>query len=749
MYQDVIREVLEVGYGLKEVTIKKLDGYISHNYKISTGATNYVLKLYPLDQEIIDDVAAENKVLQSLKDIALVTPQPIPNSAGDLLHTDDQRCYRLLSYVDGEPWTVYNPEDEAIELIGRSLATIDVSLQRIQPIAIHARRLPWDPAHFFDNLIYLDLIKDAHQKSYLQYFINQWKTHIIHRLPTLRKAIIHNDANEHNLTHHQGAIYGIFDFGDMAYTYLINEVAVAATYIAFEHKDPIRAIESLLRGYHAVHPLATEEIDLLYYFIAIRLCTSILQAAHSAAQQPENEYAQSSNEGAWRLLKSWVKINPWKATNQWRTAVGLGEIYRDQHLRKRRDHYMPGSYSTSYEEPIHMVGAAFQYMYDAAGNTILDAYNNIIQVGHCHPKVVEAGQSALATLNTNTRYLYDSHARYAEHLLSYFPDHINQLYLVNSGSAAADLAIRLAKSYTGKSQVAVIKYGYHGNTGSTIDVSHYKYGKKGGHGKSADIVELDLPDIYRGRYTEPDEHGSYARDACKILDGTTSLAAFIAEPIIGCGGQVPLPQGYLKKVYEKVRSLGGVCISDEVQTGFGRVGSHFWGYGLQEVCPDIVVMGKPIGNGHPMAAVATTKDIADAFDNGMEFFSSFGGNPVSCAIGAAVLRVIEDEDLMAHAKKTGMYLMDQLRGLPQSFPIIGDIRGSGLFIGVEIIQRDRERIPDGTMAKKIINQLRERNILTSLDGPDNNVIKIKPPLRFNKENSAQLVDELHHILTKG
>ena len=395
-----------------------------------------------------------------------------------------------------------------------------------------------------------------------------------------------------------------------------------------------------------------------------------------------------------------------------------------------------------------MTGAAFQYMYDAYGHTILDAYNNIIHVGHCHPKVVEAGQVALATLNTNTRYLYDVHASYCEHLLSYMPDHIDQVFLVNSGSAAADLAVRLAKTYTGRTYTAVLQHGYHGNTSATIDISHYKYGKKGGAGKSDDVIELDLPDTYRGKYHGDGAGTSYADDAIKTLSSVGDIAAFVAEPIVGCGGQVPLAPGYLTRLYSVVRDLGGICISDEVQTGFGRTGTGFWGYELHDVVPDIIIMGKPIGNGHPIGAVATTKEIAEAFNNGMEFFSSFGGNPVSCAIGQAVLEVIEEEELMSSALRTGDHLVHLFRSLSQQYQEIGDIRGSGLFLGVDMITNRDTKEPNPALAQKMINQLREKNILVSIDGPYHNVLKIKPPLCFNQDNSEYLVQAVSNILSK-
>lgn len=398
-----------------------------------------------------------------------------------------------------------------------------------------------------------------------------------------------------------------------------------------------------------------------------------------------------------------------------------------------------------------MESAAFQFMFDRYGNSYLDAYNNIPHVGHQHPRVVESGQRQMAKLNTNTRYLYDPLQEYAEKLLSKFPSTLNKVYFVNSGSAASDLAVRLAQTYLQKQGMVVMEHGYHGNTRMGIDISPYKYQSKGGKGKSHHIIEAVIPDTYRGAYRNNNgEAGmAYANDLLeKIRSHEGGIAGFIAEPIIGCGGQVPLAKGYLQAVYPAIRAQGGVCISDEVQTGFGRMGSHFWGYEKQGVVPDIVILGKPMGNGHPMGAVVTTEAIAEAFNNGMEFFSSFGGNPVSCAIGSAVLDVIEEEQLQQNTSMVGDYFMDQLRQLQNEFTSIGDVRGSGLFIGVEFI-KDDQLTPNTELAQRIKNELRNRHILVSTDGPYDSVIKSKPPLCFTKSNVDQVLEEMRQVLSNN
>jgi len=437
-------------------------------------------------------------------------------------------------------------------------------------------------------------------------------------------------------------------------------------------------------------------------------------------------------------LRKWVAINPIKAQDSFRKAAGFQAIEKKSIKEQldRRNLNFSKALSLSYKNPIHMHQSAFQYMYDAIGNSFLDGYNNIMLTGHSHPKVVRAGQQTLAKLNTNTRYLYDE-------LLSYkFPKQLNKVFFVNSGSAASDLAIRMSTNHTKKKSILVLEHGYHGNTRIGIDISHYKYNHQGGTGKQDYILATTLPKAFSSDYKDDGAAGDFYAEQTKqlITDNTSKIAAFIAEPIVGCGGQVPLANGYLKQVYQAIREQGGLCISDEVQVGFGRLGDYFWGYEMHDVVPDIVILGKPMANGHPIGAVVTTTEVAESFDNGMEFFSSFGGNPVSCAIAQTVLEVIDEENLQQHAKKVGDYLMEKLKRLQKTFPEILDVRGSGLFIGVELGTSNRGS--DTELAAFVKNGLREVFILISTDGPRESVLKIKPPLSFNKTDADKLV---YHI----
>ena len=364
-----------------------------------------------------------------------------------------------------------------------------------------------------------------------------------------------------------------------------------------------------------------------------------------------------------------------------------------------RRHVLGKNLSISYEKPLKIVRGWMQHLYDETGRAFLDFYNNVPLVGHSHPRVVQAAQKQLGLLNTNTRYLHDLTNRYAERLTAHLPEPLKVCFFVNSGSEANELALRLARAHTGREDIIVLEHAYHGNTSTLIDISPYKFDGPGGTGREPWVHVAPLPDDYRGQYRREDHQAGakYAAAIGKILDDLQKQgrhpAAFIAETLPSVGGQIVFPPGYLADAYARVRAAGGVCIADEVQVGFGRLGTHFWGFETQNVIPDIVVLGKPIGNGFPLAAVITTPEIARSFDNGMEFFSTFGGNPVACAAGLAVLDVLESEELQARALRVGTFLKTNLLALQREFPLIGDVRGSGLFLGLDLVLDRASRAP--------------------------------------------------------
>ena len=412
-------------------------------------------------------------------------------------------------------------------------------------------------------------------------------------------------------------------------------------------------------------------------------------------------------------------------------------------ITTRRTVAMSAALSLSYREPLHIVAAHGARLVDADGREWLDLVNNVAHVGHAHPRVVAAAAAQQARLNTNTRYLHQAVTDYAQRLAATLPDPLNVCFFVNSGSEANDLALRLASAHTGSRELLVLDHAYHGNLSSLVEISPYKFNGPGGRGPGAHTHVVPIPDPYRGmhRGTGPAVTHRYLSELEAVLTGLAGRrpAGLIAEPIPGTGGQVVLAPGFLRAAFDRIRAAGGVAIADEVQTGFGRVGSAFWAFEREGALPDIVTMGKPIGNGHPIGAVVTTPEVAASFLTGMEYFNTFGGNPVSASIGIAVLDVIEDERLQQRAARLGDRLLAGLREVAGRHPVVGDVRGAGLFLGVELV-RDRDtREPDPATASALVEGLKRRGILISSDGPDHNVLKIKPPMVLTEADCEAVV----------
>jgi 4-aminobutyrate aminotransferase-like enzyme/Ser/Thr protein kinase RdoA (MazF antagonist) len=420
-----------------------------------------------------------------------------------------------------------------------------------------------------------------------------------------------------------------------------------------------------------------------------------------------------------------------------------------------RQRLIGASVKVSYREPLKAVRGWMQYLFDETGRRFLDAYNNVPHIGHCHPAVAAAAERQMNILNTNTRYLHDAINRFAESLCATLPAPLSVCFFVNSASEGNELALRLARAYTKRRDLIVLEAAYHGHTTSLIDISPYKHDGPGGQGAPDWVHAAPLADVYRGAYKADDPQAGI-QYAARVRDLVEELrcrgrapAAFIAESSPSVGGQIIFPPRYLSEVYRHVRQAGGICIADEVQTGYGRIGSHFYAFQGQDVVPDIVVLGKPIGNGHPLGAVITRADIAAAFANGMEFFSTFGGNPVSCVVGETVLRIVQEEKLMEHALSVGERLLAGMNKLKGRYPVIGDVRGSGLFLGMELV-RDRQTLePAAEEAALVIERMRELGVLIGCDGPQHNVLKIRPPMPFNDENADLLIAALDRALAEN
>ncbi len=418
-----------------------------------------------------------------------------------------------------------------------------------------------------------------------------------------------------------------------------------------------------------------------------------------------------------------------------------------------RDMRLARSQRAYYRRPPKLVRGRDVWMYDENGLAYLDSINNVTHVGHAEPRVVAAASRQLHKLNTNSRFLYEGMATYAQRLVATLPAPLEVVFLVCTGSEANDLALRISRQVTGRQDVVVIDGAYHGNTAAVMGISPNRYKGSGGRGRPDTTHEVATPDLYRGAYGKDDPQAGmrYGQDAADVIRGLVAQdrapAAFIAESLMGTAGNIRLPEGFLATAFAAARAEGALCISDEVQVGVGRLGTHFWGFESHGVVPDIVTMGKPLGNGHPLAVVVTTREIADAFDDGVRYFNTFGGNPVSCAIGTAVLDIVEDDGLQANALDVGGYMLEELRSLAGRHELVGDVRGHGLYLGVELVRDRATKEPAVSEALAVTEALKDDGVLTYPTGSRDNVLKIKPPMTFRREHVDLYVEALDRALS--
>ncbi|WP_243860422.1 aminotransferase class III-fold pyridoxal phosphate-dependent enzyme [Flavobacterium poyangense] len=757
-----IQTLVKEHYGLN-VSVKSLNGYDELNFLLSNDQNEkYILKISN-ESHSFPFLEAQVKIIRHLSksNIAPLFQHFSLNKDGEELTRieKDSKIYylRILNFLEGTFWVEKeNKSNQLFSNLGSFLGSMDKALQDFSHPAMH-RSYIWDISRASEANDSLKYILNHEKRRIASYFLLQFDTEVAPKIHQLRHAYIHNDANDYNVLVQNDQISGLIDFGDMVFTALINNLAIACTYAMLDQKDPLACAALIVEGYHKAYALTETETDLLYYLIAGRLCISVTQSAYNASLDSNNEHHFITERPAWDLLYQLIKINPIKAQDTFRKACGFeGSIKENDYsdLLKARQENIGRNLSIGYKDKLKIVKGALQYLYDDQGRTFVDCVNNPSHVGHCHPVVVRRMQKQIATLNTNTRYLNDTIIEYAAKLTATLPPALSVCYFVNSGSEANDLAIRMSRHYTKQKDLIVLDHAYHGTSTVAMEMSPYKFDSKGGSGQMPWIHKAINPDLYRGPYQYGDANAGekYAADVQRIIEDLKTQgkapAVFICETLLGVGGQIPLPENYLKTVYQSVRAAGGVCIADEVQVGFGRIGDHFWGFELQDVVPDIVVLGKPIGNGHPLAAVIVTNEIADAFNNGLEYFNTFGGNPVSMTAGLAVLDVIQEEEMQQHALEVGNHLMNGLRELMAKYPIISDVRGHGLFIGAEMVKDRTTMEPALAEIDSIVEKMKEKGYLLSTDGPLHNVLKIKPPMPFNKQNADEMVALLDQALSE-
>jgi 4-aminobutyrate aminotransferase-like enzyme/Ser/Thr protein kinase RdoA (MazF antagonist) len=713
------------------------------NFLLLTGTgERFVLKIANSadDRPLLE---AQNAALAHVARGSTLCPRVIPTTDGQEIATFEtphgvRHFIRLLTWLPGVPLGSRDEHPpELLRSLGAAVAELDCALGGFDHPAIH-RDFYWDLANGLSLVReHAASIADASLRALVQDLARRIEARDGARFDALRCAAAHNDPNDYNVLVDR-TVTGIVDFRDIVHSYAIADLAIAVAYAILGKPDPLDAAVTIVSGYQQIRPLDDEEVASLFGLVLLRLCTSVCIAARQQALRPGDAYLGISQGPIARTLPALAALDMDDVESAFRQVRGR----TPQETLAARQRVIGPNLSVAYRKPVKIVRGWMQYLYDHAGRRYLDAYNNVPHVGHSHPRVVQAATEQMLVLNTNTRYLHDKLSMFAERLIATLPSPLRVCYFVNSGSEANELALRLARAHTRRRDVIVLDAAYHGNTTTLVDISPYKFNGPGGEGAPPWVHVLPIPDTYRGRYRADDPRAGekYAEFARPIRNPS----AFIAESAPSVAGQIILPDRYLASVYAIVRAAGGLCIADEVQTAYGRMGTDFYAFEAQRVVPDIVVLGKPIGNGYPLGAVVTTPEIAASFDNGMEFFSTFGGSTVACAVGLAVLDVVQEERLQGHARDVGDALLERLRRLALRHPLVGDVRGSGLFLGVELVKNRETLEPATAEASEVINRMRERGVLLGTDGPFHNVIKIRPPMPFTRDDAehfAQTLDE--------
>ena len=675
----------------------------------------------------------------------------------------------VLRRVDGDVVEESVPTVGFLRDLGQAIGRLDRALQSFFHAGA-AQEIVWDLKRAAVLRPFSALIADPATRANVERMHETLESETLPALAKLRHQVIHNDLHVGNMLSATGKpdkLAGLLDFGDMLYSARIIDLGFAAAEVTIPDRDPVETAAVLAAAYHAGNPLDAEEIAVLFDIIAARHAQTLSILAWRRKNDPAAAgYLTPFEANSANGLASLLATGRDAATRRFAQATGTHRqiaiplpsvISEDTQARERllarRRQRLGSGLELSYEEPVHIVRAEGVWMYDAGGRRYLDAYNNVPTVGHCHPHVVEAIARQAATLNTNTRYLHGLVLDYAERLTASMPkgSGLDVCVFVNCGSEANDIAWRMATTWTGARGGIVTERAYHGGTEAVAHLSPYDLTVP----LAPHIRTLEAPDLYRGRFgaDDPDAAGKYAADADRCIGELARsghrTACFMVDTGFMSNGLIIPPEGYVRQVVDKIHAAGGLYIADEVQFGFARSGTHFWGFETHGAVPDMVTMGKPAGNGHPLGVIVTRRDILEVFQKQTNYFSTFGGNPVSAAAGLAVLDVIERERLQENARATGALLADRIRGLMGKHAMIGDVRGWGLRVGVEIVKDRTTKATDRAGARRIVNAMRRRGVLTSTDGLDNHVLKIRPPLPFRPEHVEVLVSVLDEALSEA
>jgi len=733
-----IPSILRQTYGLNVKDVKALPGDRDANFRVlDIHGGEYFFKVVNAGESTVrSDLQVALLVYLASQSLSFGTPQLIASSRGQFqeiveLTPGESIRVRLQKWIQGVPASNANQSCVFSSNLGVGLANLQMALTSFAPAHEEAEVLPWDMQNVLDLREYIELFDDLDVRNDLYSLLRRFET--LHPwFSELGSQFIHGDFNLNNALIESGSsdqLAAVLDFGDAVRAPKIFDIAIAATYQVLPDYSIQNALD-FVQGYNTVIPLSELELGMIFDLIGARLATWLILGRWRGNHDPDRAAHFLRNEStALRLVKAHITTDRNEAVNSFKRIYTRDMVMKDTLVNRRRAIFQ-NALPLMYDKPIQLVKGEGVWVTDDGGRIYLDAYNNVPHVGHGHPKILAALHEQAVRLNTNTRYLDDKLIIYAERLLQLFPNALGACLFACSGSEANDLAIRLGRSYTGANGIIVTRNSYHGSTHLSSSISG-AYGPSGDAGFQVAVIDLPAPSATAKVMVD------LINDAiCKLESNGSRLLGFILDPCLTSDGMPRLPDAWLSSVVSAVRCAGGLLIADEIQSGFGRLGRFTWGFEAHGLIPDIVVLGKAIGNGHPMSAVVTRPEILDAFSEHGPYLNTFGGNPVSCAVGMAVLDVMRDQNLQIQAQLIGDILGAELRSLQCQSDLIADVRGQGLLWGIEV--KNANGLASTGVAKLLLNSLRGHGVLVGATGPMRNVIKIRPPLIFAEEHVVLL-----------
>ena len=763
---DDARMALQQHFGLRG-ELRLLDSERDQNFLVAADdGQRYILKIANV-AETLDVIEFQTGALRHIADTDPALPVPRV-----MCSADGRSCFRhrfpngiehfvyLLSYLEGVPLddTELTPESAEYKQLGAFMARLDIALRGyFHPAAEQDH--PWNIATC-ERLRPLTQYIDAGRGT-VEHVLDHMSKDVLPQLRHLRHQVVHQDAHTANVLvdpDEPEKITGLIDFGDMLYGTLVAEIAVACDSIPFDATDLVSPACDIVAGFDSVLALEEQEVELVYDLVCARNALTATIASARAALTPEQPAHIDSPRPFIERLRSLEAVGRSEFSRRLRAACrfpafcptdsadALSDDAENQLIASR--HRLMGRRTTHfYDRPMHFERGRGPWLFATDGRRYLDCYNNVPQVGHCHPHVVRAISRQAAALNTNTRYLYGSALEYAERLTAKLAPHLTACIFVNSGSEANDVAWQMAKLVTSHSGAVIMEDAYHGVTDV---IRHFSPGHPD-TGLPDFLRGVIVPDPYRGPYREddPDIVRHYAEDVDRAIgeldEASHGIAAFMVDSAFCSSGVPDVPDGYLRAVEEKIRAAGGLMICDEVQSGFGRMG-QWWGHEHHGVRADIVTMGKPVGNGHPLGVIVTTDEILNQFIDKTRLFSTFGGNTVACAAGNAVLDVIEGENLIERGKDIGNHMRGEIRKLGAKHGLIGDVRGNGMVTGLEFVTDRATRTPATAETAQLLEVMRQNGVLVGSEGRDANILKLRPSLVFVREHVDVFIDALDRSL---